>query len=139
MTSASVKIDPMQTAFNAVDVTWLGQLDYQAAWDLQSRLAAQIAAGQRPPSLLLLEHPHTFTIGRRGGLDHLLWDLNQRTQDRLFAPFFRKELAWALARAGRKADAERELEACLAQPGWITREAIALDPRWRPTRLGAPR
>ena len=76
----SVKIDPMQLLPASIDVTWLGQLDYQAAWDLQSRLAAQIAAGQRPPTLLLLEHPHTFTIGRRGGLDHLLWDLNQRTQ-----------------------------------------------------------
>jgi lipoyl(octanoyl) transferase len=55
-------------------VDWLGQVDYQAAWDLQNRLAAEIAAGQRPPTLLLLEHPHTYTIGRRGGDEHLLWD-----------------------------------------------------------------
>jgi lipoyl(octanoyl) transferase len=54
--------------------TWLGQFDYQAAWDLQNRLAADIAAGKCGPTLLLLEHPHTYTIGRRGGDQHLLWD-----------------------------------------------------------------
>jgi lipoate-protein ligase B len=53
---------------------WLGQIDYQAAWDLQNQLAAQIVDGERGPTLLLLEHPHTFTIGRRGGDQHLLWD-----------------------------------------------------------------
>jgi lipoyl(octanoyl) transferase len=56
------------------DALFLGQTDYQAAWDLQNRLAAEIATGQRVPSLLLLEHPHTYTIGRRGGDQHLLWD-----------------------------------------------------------------
>jgi lipoyl(octanoyl) transferase len=55
-------------------IRWLGQIDYQSAWDLQNRLAAEIAGGQRAPTLLLLEHPHTFTIGRRGGDQHLLWD-----------------------------------------------------------------
>jgi lipoate-protein ligase B len=37
-------------------------------------LAAQIAVGQAPPSLLLLEHPHTYTFGRRGKASNLLWD-----------------------------------------------------------------
>jgi lipoyl(octanoyl) transferase len=56
------------------ETLFLGQVDYQAAWDQQNRLAAEIAAGQRAPTLLLLEHPHTYTIGRRGGDEHLLWD-----------------------------------------------------------------
>jgi lipoate-protein ligase B len=47
---------------------------YEEAWELQSSLAAEIAAGQRPPTLLLLEHPHTFTFGRRGQVGNLLWD-----------------------------------------------------------------
>lgn len=46
---------------------------YQQAWDLQRTLAAQIGNGDRPPALLLLEHPHTFTFGRRGEEQHLLW------------------------------------------------------------------
>lgn len=51
----------------------LGQVAYQPAWELQDRLAAQIAAGSRPETLLLLEHPHTFTFGRRGQAENLLW------------------------------------------------------------------
>ena len=63
-----------------VEVIWLGQVDYRAAWDLQNRLAAEIAGGTQTPILLLLEHPHTFTIGRRGGREHLVWDEPQRAQ-----------------------------------------------------------
>jgi lipoate-protein ligase B len=54
--------------------SWLGKVAYQQAWDLQNELAAEIAAGQRPPTLLLLEHGHTFTFGRRGQAANLLWD-----------------------------------------------------------------
>jgi lipoate-protein ligase B len=53
---------------------WLGVMEYEPAWRLQDRLAAEIAAGQRPPTLLLLEHPHTYTFGRRGHPENLLWD-----------------------------------------------------------------
>lgn len=56
------------------DVFDLGLLAYQPAGDLQNRLAAEIARGQRPAALLLLEHPHTFTFGRRGQAQNLLWD-----------------------------------------------------------------
>lgn len=51
----------------------LGLIGYQEARALQERLAGEIAAGERPPSLLLLEHPHTFTFGRRGKAENLLW------------------------------------------------------------------
>jgi lipoyl(octanoyl) transferase len=51
-----------------------GELPYQQAWELQNHLAAEIAAGSRPPTLLLLEHPHTFTFGRSGQAKNLLWD-----------------------------------------------------------------
>lgn len=52
----------------------LGVVEYEEAWRLQDRLAAEIAAGQRPATLLLLEHPHTYTFGRRGRIENLLWD-----------------------------------------------------------------
>jgi lipoate-protein ligase B len=55
-------------------VRCLGLLPYQQAWDLQVKLANQIAAGEIPPTLLLLEHPHTFTFGRRGQVSNLLWN-----------------------------------------------------------------
>jgi lipoyl(octanoyl) transferase len=52
----------------------LGLIDYQTAWDLQNKLAGEIARGERPSTLLLLEHPHTYTFGRRGDAKNLLWD-----------------------------------------------------------------
>ncbi len=52
----------------------LGLTDYQKAWDLQNQFAVEIADGERPPTLLLLEHPHTYTFGRRGNAANLLWD-----------------------------------------------------------------
>jgi lipoate-protein ligase B len=52
----------------------LGLVDYQSAWDLQNKLAGEIARGKRPSTLLLLEHPHTYTFGRRGAAKNLLWD-----------------------------------------------------------------
>jgi lipoate-protein ligase B len=55
-------------------------MDYREAWDMQNRLAQQIAVGAHPQTLLLLEHPHTYTIGRRGGQDHVLWDDQTRTK-----------------------------------------------------------
>ena len=52
----------------------LGLVDYEPIWRLQAELAAEIAAGDRPPTLLLLEHSHTYTFGRRGQMKNLLWD-----------------------------------------------------------------
>ncbi|MBI5298248.1 MAG: lipoyl(octanoyl) transferase [Chloroflexi bacterium] len=57
-----------------LDVIDLGLIEYETAWKLQDEYAADIALGNRPPTLLLLEHPHTFTFGRRGQAENLLWD-----------------------------------------------------------------
>jgi lipoyl(octanoyl) transferase len=43
----------------------LGTVPYREAWDLQKRLEAEVAAGGRPDTLILLEHPPTVTLGRR--------------------------------------------------------------------------
>lgn len=64
----------------ACQACWLGRVDYDTAWELQIRLAEEIARGDRPPTMLFLEHPHTITIGRRGGRDHILWDVDKLTQ-----------------------------------------------------------
>lgn len=55
-------------------VIHLGVVEYQAARLIQEKLAAEVAAGARPATLLLLEHPHTYTFGRGGRLENLLWD-----------------------------------------------------------------
>jgi lipoyl(octanoyl) transferase len=67
-------------AIDVVNVHWLGLVPYDTAWQLQERLAAEISAGQRKPTLLLLEHPHVYTIGRRGQDSNVLWDAEQRRQ-----------------------------------------------------------
>jgi lipoyl(octanoyl) transferase len=43
----------------------LGVTGYQEAWDLQRSLAAAVAQGAIPDTVLLLEHPPTITLGRR--------------------------------------------------------------------------
>ena len=52
----------------------LGALDYQPARDLQRRLHAQVVASELPDLLLLLEHPHVYTLGRRGKQSDILVD-----------------------------------------------------------------
>lgn len=52
----------------------LGVIGYEQAWRLQESCAQEIARAERPPTLLLLEHPHTYTFGRRGHAENLLWD-----------------------------------------------------------------
>jgi lipoyl(octanoyl) transferase len=40
-------------------------VEYATAWDLQRRVHAEVAAGERPNTVLLLEHPPVYTAGRR--------------------------------------------------------------------------
>jgi len=54
-----------------VEVRRLGLVPYPAAWALQNRLADARRAGLAPDTLILLEHPHTYTIGRSGTRDHV--------------------------------------------------------------------
>jgi lipoate-protein ligase B len=51
---------------------YLDLVDYQAAWALQKDLAAARGQDLLPDTLLLLQHPHTYTLGSSGKRDHLL-------------------------------------------------------------------
>jgi lipoyl(octanoyl) transferase len=42
-----------------------GLVDYQKAWDVQRTIHEDVVAGNRPNTLLLLEHPSVYTAGRR--------------------------------------------------------------------------
>ena len=59
------------------EVLDLGLIEYERAWKLQDQYAVEIAEGKRPPTLLLLEHPHVYTFGRRGKQENLLWGESQ--------------------------------------------------------------
>jgi len=52
----------------------LGVVPYAEAWGLQKELAAARAGDEIPDTLLLLEHPHTYTLGRSGHAENLLLD-----------------------------------------------------------------
>lgn len=60
-----------------LEVLDLGLIEYEAAWKLQEQYAREIAEGKRSPTLLLLEHPHVYTFGRRGKQENLLWGESQ--------------------------------------------------------------
>ena len=53
---------------------WLGLVSYPEAWDIQLRMHKEVAEGRRPDTLLLLEHPHVYTLGRRGRERDILID-----------------------------------------------------------------
>jgi lipoate-protein ligase B len=42
----------------------LGLCDYNEVWELQRRLVSQRANNQIPDTLILVEHPHVFTVGK---------------------------------------------------------------------------
>jgi len=48
-----------------LQVRRLGRFDYDAALSLQKELEQEVIERRRTDFLLLLEHPHTFTVGRR--------------------------------------------------------------------------
>ena len=43
----------------------LGLVPYREAWELQRSVAAEVASGASPDTVLLLEHPPVVTLGRR--------------------------------------------------------------------------
>jgi lipoyl(octanoyl) transferase len=53
-------------------IYWLGQVEYQRAWQLQRELAVLRAERVVEDILLLLEHPPTITLGRGAKEEHIL-------------------------------------------------------------------
>jgi lipoyl(octanoyl) transferase len=50
----------------------LGLVDYASALELQRERVAQRKAGAIPDTLLLLEHPHVYTLGRNARQENML-------------------------------------------------------------------
>lgn len=55
-----------------LEVCRLGRLGYAEGLELQKSLETEVIAKRERDYLLLLEHPHTFTIGRRAKADGVL-------------------------------------------------------------------
>jgi lipoyl(octanoyl) transferase len=58
-------------------VQQLGLVDYESALAIQKQTETAVKAGTQPDTLLLLEHPHTLTVGRRGDGSAILLDEEQ--------------------------------------------------------------
>jgi len=56
----------------------LGQIPYTEAFDLQLRLHRQRVDDKIPDTLLLLEHPHVYTLGRHANDNNIVWDNDER-------------------------------------------------------------
>ncbi len=60
------------------EVLTLGFVPYQEAWELQNRLATERHHDNTPDRLLLVEHPHTYTLGSSGHEENLLMSPEER-------------------------------------------------------------
>jgi lipoyl(octanoyl) transferase len=52
----------------------LGRIEYGKAFALQQDLVQERKIGLIPDQFLIVEHPHTVTLGRNGRIEHLLAD-----------------------------------------------------------------
>ena len=80
-------ISGAQVKRGVCQVVRLGQVDYLHTWQLQKDLLAARHEGLVPDTLLLLEHPHTYTNGLRGQDDNML--LGSEALARLDARYYR--------------------------------------------------
>lgn len=67
----------------------LGLIDYQKALDLQHQLWMRRVEEVLPDLLLILEHPHVITLGRRGERSNLL--ISQEILEAMKIPLFHTE------------------------------------------------
>jgi lipoyl(octanoyl) transferase len=57
---------------------WLGRVDYDEAWAAQQELYLARLDNERGDSLMLLEHPPTYTLGRRASESDLVYGDRER-------------------------------------------------------------
>lgn len=58
----------------------LGRIDYGQAFDLQKKAVRMMLEGKLDNTVLLLEHPPVYTIGRQGGEHNVLIDAAKRKE-----------------------------------------------------------
>lgn len=63
-----------QSTSKILDYLDLGLVDYKEAWDLQKSLYKKRLNGEISDTLLLLEHPHTYTLGKTADKKNLVGD-----------------------------------------------------------------
>ena len=69
-----------QFIFRKFDYCDLGLIDYKKAWDLQYEIYNKRLHKEVNDTLLLLEHPHTYTLGKVAAKENLLINEDQLKQ-----------------------------------------------------------
>jgi len=57
---------------DSITAFWLGMQPYDKVWQLQKDIHKDISEGINGDIVLLLEHPHIYTLGKNANNDHLL-------------------------------------------------------------------
>ena len=70
----------MSKSLPRVRACWLGSVPYRDAWDLQATLVRELREGAGEDTLLLLEHPHVFTMGKAASAADILWAEDERAR-----------------------------------------------------------
>ena len=63
---------PTMNQTRTLRVERLGRVEYGEALRIQKETELAVKSGDAPDTLLLLEHPHTLTVGRRGDANAIL-------------------------------------------------------------------
>lgn len=61
-----------QSTYRIFDYCDLGMIDYKDAWDLQKNIFDLRLRNEINDTLFLLEHPHTYTLGKVAGKENLI-------------------------------------------------------------------
>lgn len=81
-----------------VEIIELGKMDYKEAWDFQEELFQKVLSIKShnkktgflkttPNSLLFVEHPHVYTLGKSGHIENLL--ISEEKLDAIGAKFYK--------------------------------------------------
>ncbi|MEC0089845.1 lipoyl(octanoyl) transferase LipB [Paenibacillus macquariensis] len=60
-----------------LDISYIPFIDYAEAWDMQKEFVRRIDLGEQQETLLLLQHPPTYTMGSQKHPEHLLLSKEQ--------------------------------------------------------------
>lgn len=63
-----------QSIFKELSIVNAGMMEYHQAWQFQRDIFQKVKSGDLPDTLILLEHPHTYTLGKVTDKKNLLAD-----------------------------------------------------------------
>ncbi len=72
-----------QSTYRKLDIFDLGVVDYKVAWDIQKDLFEKRINDEINDCFILLEHPHTYTLGKVADKNNLLFNQKQLEEQKI--------------------------------------------------------